>query len=94
MYELFDPGMPIILTNPCVGCAYGNVRTFQKLEVDVMSASQRASDVISFIKMSGIEQNACQCRLIEPKRLRHINDLDEVCDNLSPYGIERCVSLL
>ncbi len=92
--EFSDPGMSIILTNACVSCAHWTFRAFQQLKVDVMLTNQRASNIIPLVAASGIEQNACQCRLIEAKRLRHINDLDELCDGLAPCGIKRTMSIL
>ncbi len=59
-----------------------------------MSTNQSAGYVIPLISASGIEQYARQCRLIESKGLRHINDLNEVCDDLAPYGIKRCMKML
>ena len=61
--------MTVIATNPSIGCAHCIFRTFQQLKVDVMSTNKRAGHVIPLIKASGIEQNACQCRLIVSKRL-------------------------
>jgi len=86
--------MAIILTDPCVSCAHRHFGAFEKLKVYVMSANQRASYAIPPIASSRIQQNSGQCRLVEAKRLRHIDYLDEVCDDLCPCGIERNMSML
>ncbi len=67
--QLFDPGMSVILDDPCISCAHSIFGTFQHLKVDIMPTNQRAGHAIPLIAVSGIEQNSCQCRLIEPKGL-------------------------
>ena len=59
-----------------------------------MSANQGASYAVTLVASSGIQQNSGKCWLVEAKRLRHIDYLDEVCDDLCPCGIERNMSIL
>ena len=61
---------------PVTGCHF-LLRAFKQLKVQIPPHDKRARNVIPLIAPPGIEQYACQHRLVKAEGLRGVDELDE-----------------
>ena len=62
--------MPVIATDSVIGVADFRARAFEQLNVSVLSADQRASDIVAGVASARIEKDAIKRRLIIAERAR------------------------
>lgn len=74
--------MAIIARDPCKGRLHRGRGPFQKLQVNVAAAYQRACDIVARVAAPCIQQNAADYGIVKAEGLRGIDDLKQVRDGV------------
>ena len=74
--------MSVIPSDPLDQRVYLSLWPLKQLQINIMPTNQRTRDLVADVMLARIDQDSAEDGHIIAKRLRRINDLDEISDDM------------